>query len=124
MQELADQLGLSRSQIIDEALSLFLKAVLEIRQGRRLATQDPRGSQALCELTTPTPRTLEWALSRKKLELPEAAPEKMQERVDAPTKLSERLRSAMADERAVVSHPADRAGRPHLGVPERDAPAR
>ncbi len=94
VQELADQLGLSRSQIIDEALSLFLKAVLEIRQGRRLVSQDPRGLQALCELTTPTLTTLEWALSSEKLELPEAALKKMQELVDAPPKPSERLRAA------------------------------
>ena len=94
VQELADQLGLSRSQIIDEALSLFLKAVLEIRQGRRLVTQDSRGSQALCELTTPTLTTLEWALSSAKLELPDAALEKMQELVDAPTQPSDRLRAA------------------------------
>jgi hypothetical protein len=94
VQELADQLGLSRSQIIDEALSLFLKAVLEIRQGRRLITQDPRGSQAPCELTTPTLTTLEWALSSEELELPEAAREKMRGLVDAPAKPSERLRAA------------------------------
>lgn len=94
VQELADQLGLSRSQIIDEALSLFLKAVLEIRQGRRLVTQDPRNSQALCELTTPTLTTLEWAMSSEKLELPDVALAKMQALVDAPAKPSERLRAA------------------------------
>jgi len=94
VQELAEQLGLSRSQIIDEALSLFLKAVLEVRQGRRLVTQDPRGAQPVCELTTPTLTTLEWALSAEKLELPEAALAKMQELVDAPAKPSERLLAA------------------------------
>jgi len=45
VQELADELGLSRSQIIDEALSLFIKAVLEIRRGRRLVTLDPDNVQ-------------------------------------------------------------------------------
>ncbi len=94
VQALADQLGLSRSQIIDEALSLFLKAVLEIRQGRRLVTHDPSGSQPLCELTTPTLTTLEWALSSEKLELPAAALTKMQALADASTKPSERLRAA------------------------------
>jgi hypothetical protein len=94
VQELADQLGLSRSQIIDEALSLFLKAVLEIRQGRRLITQDPRGLQPLCELTTPTLTTLEWALSAEKLELPEAALARMQALVDAQAKPSDLLRAA------------------------------
>ena len=63
-----------------------LKALLEIRQGRRPVTQDPMGS--------PTLTTLEWALSSEKLELPEAAIAKMQELVEAPTKPSERLRAA------------------------------
>lgn len=94
LQELADELGLSRSQIIDEALSLFLKAVLEIRQGRRLVTQDRSGSRASCELTTPTLTALEWALSVEKLALPDAALAKMQEMVDAPAKPSARLRAA------------------------------
>jgi hypothetical protein len=94
VQELADQLGLSRSQIIDEALSLFLKAVLEVRQGRRLVTQNPTGSQAVCELTTPTLTTLEWALTSKNFTLPEAALAQMQELVDTPSTPGERLRAA------------------------------
>ena len=92
--ELAEQLGLSRSQIIDEALSLFLKAVIEIRQGRRLMTQDASGSHPLCELTTPTLTTLEWALSSERIELPDAALVKAQELIDAPAKPSARLRAA------------------------------
>ena len=36
--QLAEELGLSRSQIIDEALGLFLKAVMEVRHGHRLVT--------------------------------------------------------------------------------------
>jgi hypothetical protein len=35
--KLADELA-ERSQIIDEALALFLKAVVEVRRGRRLVT--------------------------------------------------------------------------------------
>lgn len=94
LQELADQLGLSRSQIVDEALALFLKAVLEIRRGRRLVTQDPRDLQAVCELMTPTLTALEWALSSQRLDLPDAALTKMYEVADAPAKPSARLRSA------------------------------
>jgi hypothetical protein len=94
VQELADELGLSRSQIIDEALSLFIKAVLEIRRGRRLVTMDPQNLQAVCELMTPTLTAIEWALRPDKLELPDAALAKMQEMVDAPAEPSARLRSA------------------------------
>lgn len=68
---LAEQLGLSRSQIVDEALALFLKAVLEVRQGRRLVSQVPGEAHAACELTTPTLTTLEWARTAHPLEQPE-----------------------------------------------------
>ncbi len=94
VQELADQLGLSRSQIIDEALSLFLKAILEIRRGRRLVIQDPRDLQAVCELMTPTRTALEWALSPDKLELPDSSLAKMQALADAPAKPRARLQAA------------------------------
>lgn len=94
VQELADQLGLSRSQIIDEALSLFFMAILEIRRGRHLVTKDPRGQQAMCELMTPTLTALEWALSPQKLELTDEALTKMQVMVSASAEPSGRLRSA------------------------------
>ena len=94
VQELADELGLSRSQIIDEALSLFIKAVLEIRRGRRLVTVDPHNDQLVCELMTPTLAVLEWALRPEEIQLSEAGVAKMQELTDAPAETSPRLRRA------------------------------
>jgi hypothetical protein len=94
VQELADELGLSRSQIIDEALSLFIKAVLEIRRGRRLVTLEPDNIHAACELTTPTLTTIEWALKPERLELSDDALAKMQEMVDGPAKPNAKLRAA------------------------------
>jgi hypothetical protein len=94
MEELAEELGLSRSQIIDEALSLFVKAVLEVRRGRRLLTVDPQSVHAACELVTPTLAALEWSLKPAKLELSEAALAKIQEVIKAPARPSERLRAA------------------------------
>jgi hypothetical protein len=94
VKELAKELGLSRSQIIDEALALFLKAVLEVRRGRRLVTIDPANLKAICELVTPTLAALEWALRPQALELSDAALAKIQKMVEAPAKPSARLRSA------------------------------
>lgn len=71
--ELAEELGLSRSQLIDEALALFLKAVVEVRRGRRLVTFDPSSSHPACELATPTLSALEWAQKPERLELSAAA---------------------------------------------------
>src|SRR6185369_2040571 len=92
--QLADELGLSRSQLIDEALALFLKVVLEVRRGRRLVTIDPRSSQPACEMVTPTLAALEWALQPEKLELPAEALAKMHELVEAAPQPSPRLRAA------------------------------
>lgn len=92
--KLAEELGLSRSQIIDEALALFLKAVLEVRRGRRLVTLDPRSAQPAVEIATPTLAALEWALKPEKLELPPEAIAKMHEIADSGRQPSARLRAA------------------------------
>lgn len=97
--QLADELGLSRSQLIDEALTLFLKAVLEVRRGRRLVTLDPNSSQPACEIATPTLAALEWAMKPEKLDLPPAALAKMQALAEAAPAPSPRLRAAAAKRR-------------------------
>lgn len=92
--ELAEELGLSRSDIINEALALFLKAVLEVRNGRRLVTLDPGSTSPSCELATPTLTALEWALRPERLELPDAALLKMKSLAESPPKPGARLRAA------------------------------
>lgn len=92
--ELADKLGLSRSQLIDEALALFLKAVMEVRRGRRLVTLDPNSSAPACEIATPTLAALEWAQSPQKLELSPKALAKMQELIESPEPPNEALEAA------------------------------
>ena len=92
--QLADELGLSRSQLIDEALALFMKAALEVRRGRRLVTLDREGTQPACELATPTLSALEWAMRPESIALPAAAVAKIQELVAAPAQPSARLRAA------------------------------
>ncbi len=93
--ELAEELGLSRSQIVDEALALFLKAVIEIRRGRRLVTIEPGAAGPACEIATPTLSALEWAANPSKLEMPASAVAKIQELVESPPRPNRRLRRAM-----------------------------
>ncbi len=93
--KLADELGLSRSQLIDEALSLFLKVVVEVRRGRRLVTVDPASGQPVCEMVTPTLAALEWALHPRSLELRPAALAKMRQLSVADSKPSPRLKAAV-----------------------------
>ncbi|MCC6158111.1 MAG: hypothetical protein IT350_08650 [Deltaproteobacteria bacterium] len=92
--QLAKQLGLSRSQIIDEALALFLKAVLEVRRGRRLFTKDPGSTSPACEIATPTLAALEWAQNPMRLELPTDAIETIQALNVSPPNAGPRLRRA------------------------------
>ena len=92
--QLADELGLSRSQLIDEALALFLKAVLEVRRGRRLVTLDPNSSAPACEIATPTLAALEWALKPSKVQLPAEALAKMQALAGSAPAPSPRLKAA------------------------------
>ena len=77
-----------------KALSLFVKAVLEVRRGRRLMTVDPQNAQARCELVTPTLAALEWALKPEKLELPDSALTRMRDMIAAPAKPGAALRGA------------------------------
>jgi hypothetical protein len=92
--ELAEQLGLSRSQIIDEALGLFLHAVLEVRRGRRLVTVAPSSDEPLCELATPTLSALEWVTNAARLELSAAEVEKIHTLLAAPPAPTEHLKAA------------------------------
>lgn len=92
--QLAEEMGLSRSQIVDEALSLFFKAVLEIRRGRRLVMVDPQSAQPACEFATPTLSALEWAMNPVSLTLPETAVARMKELASAEKEPSPRLRAA------------------------------
>jgi hypothetical protein len=91
---LAEELGLSRSQIMDKALSLFVKVVPEVRRGRRLLTVDP-DNQVACELVTPTLAAIEWALKPAKLELPEPAWAKTHELTTVSARPNTRLRAAV-----------------------------
>jgi hypothetical protein len=92
--QLAEELGLSRSQLVDEALGLFLKVVMEVKRGRRLVTLDPQSSQPACELATPTLTALEWSMNPSPVDIPAAALAKMQGLVQNPPQPSERLRAA------------------------------
>ena len=92
--KLADELGLTKSQLIDEALTLFLTAVMEVRRGRRLMTMAHGASQPACEIVTPTLSAMEWAMQPEKLALSAEGLEKMAELTKSPPKASARLRAA------------------------------
>ena len=97
--ELADDLGLSRSQVIDEALALFLKAVAEMRRGRRLVSMGQSGAEPVCEIITPTLAQLEWTAQRQSLKLPQEAVAQITDLVEHPPEPTPALRKLMASAR-------------------------
>jgi len=71
MRELEQELGLSKSQLVDEALALFAKAVSETRRGKRVGFVG--NDQRVTEFSSPALGLLEWAVQRKSIKLlPEA----------------------------------------------------
>jgi hypothetical protein len=93
--ELADELGLSRSQIIDEALGLFLKAVMEVRRGRRLMAVAPGGDTGGSELATPTLTALEWVTQTARLDLSADEVTTLHALLATPPAPTEHLRNAL-----------------------------
>jgi hypothetical protein len=92
--ELAEELGLSRKQFIDGALTLLLKAVMDVRKGRRLVTPDPDSGSPAGELVMPTLAALEWATKPTKLKLGTEAAQRVRELVDAAPAPGQRLKAA------------------------------
>ncbi|MFZ5478062.1 MAG: hypothetical protein ACOZNI_14905 [Myxococcota bacterium] len=95
--KLADELGMSRSEVVDEALTLFLKAVIEARKGRRLMMVDTDTGLPACELATPTLTAMEW--TQQELVLPEAAVATIAEVLEKPPAPGRRLTEAMRRKR-------------------------
>ena len=97
MKDLAAQLGLSKSQVIDEALSLFLMAVREIRRGRRFVSVG-REDEPRSEIMTPTLAHLHWLLTQGPLALSDEAVGRLAELVASPPAPSSALKAALTDE--------------------------
>jgi len=76
------ELGLTKSQIVDEALSLFAKLIMEAKQGRRPCLIDAQ--ERLRELTSPTLAQLEWETCRERLVLPDGDFDRVQRTLENP----------------------------------------
>ena len=92
--DLARQLGLSRSQIVDEALALYLQIVREALRGRRLLLQAAGDSEPACEMTTPTLASLEWARNPVNVHLSNRERDAVRGLLAHPPAPSPRLRAA------------------------------
>jgi hypothetical protein len=92
--QLATELGMSRSQVVDEAISVFLQVVLNARRGRRLLAVDPEAKSEACAIMTPTLAALEWTARPQALHVSENALEKMRVLITQPVEPNAQLREA------------------------------
>jgi hypothetical protein len=92
--QLANELGLSRSQMIDEALAIFMQAVSAARQSHRLVTIDRRAINPATVIVTPTLASLEWSARPQDLNISPEALDKVRALLASPPEPGPALRSA------------------------------
>jgi hypothetical protein len=92
--QLATELGLSRSQVIDEALAVYFQAVSAIRRGQRLVAVDPEAKGLDCIIVTPTLAALEWSARPEPMNVSPETLEKIRALLADPPAPGARLRAA------------------------------
>lgn len=99
VKHLEEELGLTKSQIVEEAIGLFFKAVLEIRQGHRVGFVANDRKSLVVEFTSPALSQVEWAAHRAPLTLSNRGFDRMQRLVDKPPAPVAALKAAVARRR-------------------------
>jgi hypothetical protein len=96
LEEVIAELKTTKSQIVEEALALFLKAFMEAKRGRRVAIIEPESRQTVTEMVSPSLSQVEWAAHREKIVLSEKDMEKVGELVAHPRAPTDALRRVLA----------------------------
>jgi len=99
LEEVVAELKTTKSQIVEEALALFLKAFMEAKRGRRVAIIEPESRQAVAEVVSPSLSQVEWAVHREKIVLSEKDMEKVVGLIAQPRAPTEALRRAFGKKR-------------------------
>lgn len=93
LEQLRAELQVDTTEVIKEALSIFAKAVLEVRQGRRVAFMDEK-RQVLSEYSSPSLTRLEWnARDESRIVLPDSDFDRVVDELEKPAKPPSRLRA-------------------------------
>lgn len=93
--ELADELHMSKSAVIEEALALLFTGLVEARRGRRVAIIDAESQRVISQLATPALSQVEWASRREPVTVSEGGLLRVAEAVASPPKATTALRKAM-----------------------------
>ena len=72
LDDVARDLGLSRSDVIGEALAVYLTSLAECRRGLRLALVDAGEARIVREIVTPALSQLEWHAHRERVTVSDA----------------------------------------------------
>lgn len=107
LDEVVEELQSTKSQIIEEALALFLKAFMEAKRGRRMAIIEPESRLTVTEVVSPSLSQVEWAVHREKVLVSERDMAKVAELVKHPRTPTDALRRVRSPSRP----PRRRAGR-------------
>jgi hypothetical protein len=93
LKQLSEELQLGTSDVVEEALSFFTKAVLETRRGLRVAFVDEQ-RHVLAEYSSPSLTRLEWnARDESRSVLPDSDFDRVVDELEKPARPSARLRA-------------------------------
>lgn len=96
LDEVVEELKTTKSQIVEEALALFLKAFMEAKRGRRVAIFEPDSRTPVTEVVSPSLTQLEWTAHKEQRVLSEKGMLKVAELIANPPEPSATLRRIMA----------------------------
>jgi hypothetical protein len=96
VKHLEQELGLTKSQIVEEAIGLFFKAVLEVGKGHRVGFMANDRKSLVVEFTSPALSQVEWAAHRETIRLSDTGFDRVQELVEKPPAPTAALKAAMA----------------------------
>jgi hypothetical protein len=99
LRTLQAELKLTKSQVLDEALSMFLKAYMETKRGNRLAIIEADSKRTVCEVASPALSQVEWASFRRSLKLSASAAKRVKGMIERPASPTAALRKAMGRRR-------------------------
>jgi hypothetical protein len=97
VKQLEQELGLSKSQLVDEGLAILATAVAETRRGRRLGFVGK--DQKVTEFTSPALSLVEWTTEREPVKVSRDAFEQVKALVEKPPAPNAALKKAMAARR-------------------------
>lgn len=98
--ELATELNVTKSDLVQEAISLLMTALSGARRGQRVAMIDAASREVVTEVLTPLLTQIEWTVGREKITLSQREAARVDELLSKPPAPTPALRKAMARHKA------------------------